>query len=127
MSRNRQWIELTLSHQETEAIPYNFGFTPPARRLLENHYGRADLEDVFVLVPQYEVIKKLAVTLGHIPVAPDAPAGVQKYLHFGVVYRGLLLPAGRLSRAQMAQQQSQNHNHRHSDCHCWVFIIIANL
>ena len=49
MCRNRRWIELTLSHRETKSIPYNFGFTPPARRLLEKHYGRADLEDALDL------------------------------------------------------------------------------
>ncbi len=40
MISHREWIEKALSHQEPEAVPYNFSFTPPARRLAEEHYGK---------------------------------------------------------------------------------------
>ena len=42
---NRLWIEKTLAHEETGAVPYNFIFCPPARRLAEQHYGTRDLEN----------------------------------------------------------------------------------
>jgi len=35
----REWIERTLQHEECEAVPYNFMFSPPAQRLAEQHYG----------------------------------------------------------------------------------------
>lgn len=46
MSKNREWIQKTLSHQETEAVPYLFSFSPPARRSLENYYGGTAIEDI---------------------------------------------------------------------------------
>jgi hypothetical protein len=39
MKNDRDWIERTLHHQESEAVPYNFMFSPPAQRRAENHYG----------------------------------------------------------------------------------------
>ena len=39
MKNNREWIERMLQHQESEAVPYNFMFSPPARRRTEKHYG----------------------------------------------------------------------------------------
>ncbi len=46
MKNNRQWIQDTLAHPpEAGAVPYNFMFSPPARRLLEKHYGTANLEN----------------------------------------------------------------------------------
>jgi len=39
MRNNRQWIEQILRHQQTEAVPYNFSFSPLARRCAEEHYG----------------------------------------------------------------------------------------
>jgi uroporphyrinogen decarboxylase len=40
MCEDRTWIRRTIAHQETEAVPYYFDFTPPAKRLIERHYGR---------------------------------------------------------------------------------------
>ena len=43
MASNRDWIQRTIQHRETDAVPYNFMFSPPARRIAEEHYGN-DLE-----------------------------------------------------------------------------------
>lgn len=39
MCKDRYWIQSALSHQETEAVPYYFDFTPLARRKIERYYG----------------------------------------------------------------------------------------
>ena len=39
MMNNRMWIQKTISHQTTGAIPYNFSFSPPAVRKATAHYG----------------------------------------------------------------------------------------
>ncbi|MBN1675797.1 MAG: hypothetical protein JXR37_32435 [Kiritimatiellae bacterium] len=39
MPTDREWIEATLRHQETGAVPYNFMFSPPTQRAAEAHYG----------------------------------------------------------------------------------------
>ena len=44
MLPNHEWIQRTLQHQETDAVPYNFMFSPLARRVAEEHYG-GDLEE----------------------------------------------------------------------------------
>ena len=44
MMSDRDWIQRTIEHEETGAVPYNFMFSPPARCLAEEHYGTA-LED----------------------------------------------------------------------------------
>lgn len=44
MHDDRQWIVATLEHRQTDAVPYNFMFSPPARARLEAHYGTGDLE-----------------------------------------------------------------------------------
>jgi len=44
MHNDRDWIRKTLSHQETDAAPYYFDFTPPARRKVEEYYG-SPIED----------------------------------------------------------------------------------
>ncbi len=44
MANNREWIQQTLQHQESEAVPYNFMFSPPAQRAAEKHYGK-DFEE----------------------------------------------------------------------------------
>ncbi len=43
MMSDRDWIQRTMEHRETDAVPYNFMFSPPAGRLAEEHYGK-DLE-----------------------------------------------------------------------------------
>jgi len=42
---NRKWIQDTVAHRDTGRVPYNFMFSPPARRLVEQHYRTADIED----------------------------------------------------------------------------------
>jgi len=39
MQTNREWIEKTLRHEESDAVPYNFMFSPPALRRVEERYG----------------------------------------------------------------------------------------
>ena len=41
---DREWIQRTVEHRETDAVPYNFMFSPPAERLAAEHYGQ-DLEE----------------------------------------------------------------------------------
>ena len=38
-SKDRDWIQTAMSHQEPKAIPYYFDFTPPARKKAEKYYG----------------------------------------------------------------------------------------
>jgi len=44
LSHDRSWIQDTLARREPRAVPCNFMFSPPARALLEAHYGTNDLE-----------------------------------------------------------------------------------
>ncbi len=39
MCEDRQWIRKTISHQETDAVPYYFDFTPSPRQKVERYYG----------------------------------------------------------------------------------------
>lgn len=39
MNKDKEWVKKTINHQETGAIPYYFGFTPPVLRKVEEHYG----------------------------------------------------------------------------------------
>ncbi|MDP7163609.1 MAG: uroporphyrinogen decarboxylase family protein [Phycisphaerae bacterium] len=43
MDTNKQWIQATMAHQQTPAVPYDFMFSPPAQRLLEQHYQTDDI------------------------------------------------------------------------------------
>lgn len=45
----KEWIYNTLSHIETEKIPYHFDFTPPARKKLIEYFGSEDIENVIEL------------------------------------------------------------------------------
>jgi uroporphyrinogen decarboxylase len=49
MQDDRSWIRDTLAHRQSSAVPYNFMFSPPARALLEAHYGSPDVETVIGL------------------------------------------------------------------------------
>ncbi len=40
----RQLVEAALRHEETERIPYDFMFTPPAEETLQQHYATDDLQ-----------------------------------------------------------------------------------
>jgi len=40
----RELVPAALRHEETERIPYNFMFTPPAESALRKHYGTDDLQ-----------------------------------------------------------------------------------
>ena len=44
MTTDRAWIQQTLEHRESAAVPYNFMFSPPAERVAREHYGQ-DLEE----------------------------------------------------------------------------------
>lgn len=46
MDRNLRWIEATLEHRRGQRVPYNFSFSPPARRAVEQYYGTDDLENL---------------------------------------------------------------------------------
>ena len=46
---DREWIERTIAHEETERVPYNFDFTPSVERAVKAHYGVADLEETLAL------------------------------------------------------------------------------
>ena len=39
MKSAREWIARTLRHQESDAVPYDFMFSPPAQKKAEAHYG----------------------------------------------------------------------------------------
>ncbi len=39
MCKDRHWVEMAISHQQLEAVPYYFDFTPPARLNVEKYYG----------------------------------------------------------------------------------------
>lgn len=45
MRGNREWIEETLAHHETGAVPYNFLFSPPALERVQKHYGTDSIQD----------------------------------------------------------------------------------
>ena len=40
----RELVRAALRHEETEAVPYNFMFTPPASKALADYYGDDDLQ-----------------------------------------------------------------------------------
>jgi len=64
MGEDRAWIQRTIAHQESAAVPYYFDFTPPAKRLVERHYG-------------YPIAEKLAF-----PIRMTAPDSVKPlYAH----------------------------------------------
>ncbi|MDP6379953.1 MAG: hypothetical protein QF662_01300, partial [Phycisphaerae bacterium] len=44
MANHREWIQEALAHRETEAVPYNFMFSPPARQKTEEYYGGSPIE-----------------------------------------------------------------------------------
>ena len=48
MTAHRAWIQQTLEHRESDAVPYNFMFSPPAERAAREHYGE-DLEECLSL------------------------------------------------------------------------------
>jgi uroporphyrinogen decarboxylase len=48
MLSNRKWIADTLAYQPHESVPYNFDFSPPARKLVEAHFG-SPVEEVLNL------------------------------------------------------------------------------
>ncbi|MBI4243296.1 MAG: hypothetical protein HY606_04320, partial [Planctomycetes bacterium] len=46
MCKNRHWIQDTISHQQTEAVPYNFMFSPLSRQSIETYYGGVCIEEI---------------------------------------------------------------------------------
>src|SRR3989304_2554530 len=49
MCKNRNWIQTSLAHKQTEAVPYNFMFSPPAQLSLQRYYNQKDLEQALQL------------------------------------------------------------------------------
>ena len=49
MGTNKDWIKTTLAHKRTQAVPYNFTFTPPARLSLQKYYKQTNLEQALEL------------------------------------------------------------------------------
>ena len=45
MATNREWIFKTTAHRETDRVPYDFMFSPPALRAVENYYGGGQIEE----------------------------------------------------------------------------------
>lgn len=45
MTNNKQWIQKTIAHQETVAVPYNFTFLPPSELMVKKHYGVDSIEE----------------------------------------------------------------------------------
>ncbi|MEW6750643.1 MAG: DUF402 domain-containing protein, partial [Candidatus Latescibacterota bacterium] len=39
MTHDVEWIQQTLAHRDTGAVPYNFSFSPPAQAAVARHYG----------------------------------------------------------------------------------------
>ena len=48
MGKNREWIQATLAHRATGAVPYNLPFTPHAAALVKKHFGVEDLAEAIV-------------------------------------------------------------------------------
>ncbi len=48
MTTDKDWIQQTLEHRESHAVPYNFMFSPPAEKAAKTHYGE-DLEEALSL------------------------------------------------------------------------------
>jgi len=45
MSSNKLWIRKTLAHQSGTPVPFNFSFTPPARKKVEEYFGTTLIEE----------------------------------------------------------------------------------
>lgn len=59
MTDHRQWIRRTLAHEPGLPVPYNFIFTPPARRKLERHFGTTALEDTLNAPLRFRGLKSI--------------------------------------------------------------------
>lgn len=46
MGKNKEWITKTIFHQGELPVPYNFTFSPPARKKIEKFYGTAAIEEM---------------------------------------------------------------------------------
>jgi len=45
MDNNKLWIQQTIAHQETQKIPYNFDFSPPAQAAVAKYYRTENIEE----------------------------------------------------------------------------------
>ena len=45
MSDNKVWISNALSHQNETPVPFNFSFSPPARKKMEEYFGTTLIEE----------------------------------------------------------------------------------
>jgi len=78
---NREWIKQIIEHKDTGKTPYNFMFSPPARRLVESHYKIKSIErelDFPVRMTSPRSIKPLY--------APPEKYGEQIQDEFGVIW-----------------------------------------
>lgn len=80
MADAKAWIRQTLAHEQPDAVPYNFMFSPPVQGMLERHYA-PPLEDVLdfpLRMTGAASIKPLY--------APPAQFGTSAIDEFGVVW-----------------------------------------
>lgn len=66
MKTDKAWIQSVLSHQEPDAVPYLFDFTPPAREKVERCYG-SPIEDVL----DFPVRMRSCTTIKPLYASPD--------------------------------------------------------
>ena len=80
MTANRDWIQETLAHRESDRVPYNFMFSPPAQRQVEARFGEdlAERLDMPLRMTSLKSVKPLYAS-------PDefGPTAVDE---FGVVW-----------------------------------------
>jgi hypothetical protein len=59
---DRSWIRKSLEHKQPPKVPFNVMLSPPARKLLKDHYGNSDVETAIGLPMRFggtESIKPL--------------------------------------------------------------------
>ncbi len=78
---DKDWILNTLSHRESERVPFNFSFVPPVQRRLEEYYSTNDLEQTFGLPIRMSGPKSIKPLYAH----PD-DFGATATDEFGVVW-----------------------------------------
>ena len=59
MGKNRDWIIKTISHQGEWPVPYNFTFSPPARKKIEKFYGTDAIEEILDFPIRMSALKSI--------------------------------------------------------------------
>ena len=80
MGNNREWIKKTLSHIQTEKVPYNFFFTPAALEKAQEHYG-SPVDDVLNFPIRVNAVSSLKPVYAH---PSDSGRNVRE--EFGVMW-----------------------------------------